>query len=82
MLLHFRNQNRHIERSKVQHACRKELPGYEKNLPSDKLFPKYPEALKRAQELDKWQDSRNMAGANPSTGVYFLVEKLKSFRTT
>ena len=82
VLLHFRDQNRHIERSKVQHACRQELPGYEKALPSDKLFPKYPEALKRAQELDKWQNSRNKAGGNPSTGAYLLVEKLKSFRAT
>lgn len=81
VLLHFRDQNAYIERSKVQQACRKELPGYEKRLPCDELFPRYSAALKRARQLDKWQRSRNKAGENPSTGVFRLVEKLKSFRT-
>jgi hypothetical protein len=43
-------------------------------------MPRYAEALGRAVGLDKWQESRDKAGGNPSTGVYKLVEKIRSFR--
>jgi hypothetical protein len=52
VLLHFRAQTSHIERDIVQRACRELLPGYDKNLPYDKLWPRYADALDRAKKLD------------------------------
>jgi hypothetical protein len=80
VLLHFRNQTAHIDRHKVQHACREHLPAYEKTLPCDILFERYSFALDRAKKLDAWQQSRNKAEGNPYTAVFLLVEKLKQYR--
>ena len=77
-LLHFQDQRAHIERSKVQHLCGTHMPGYEKRLNYEALRPKYSDALKRAQDLERWHASRDTVGANPSTTVYKLVERIKS----
>ena len=78
VLLHYRDQRAHIDRSSVQSECRKYIPGYDKELPTARLFPHYAEALRRARELDVWQLSRGCDGENPSTGVYRLMEQIKS----
>src|ERR1700733_13496047 len=36
VLLHFQDQRAHISRTQLRAACRKHLPGYEKNLPVEK----------------------------------------------
>lgn len=77
-LLHFQDQRAHIERGKVQHLCRRHMRNYEKQLDYQILRPKYSDALKRAEDLEKWHDSRGTAGANPSTTVYRLVERIKA----
>jgi hypothetical protein len=77
-LLHFQDHSAHIERGKVQHLCRQLMPGYEKRPNYEALRPKYPDALRRAQDLDKWHESRGVAGANPSTAVYRSVERIKA----
>jgi hypothetical protein len=77
-LLHFQDRRAHIERGKVQQLCRQIMPGYEKRLDYEFLKPKYPDALKRAQDLEKWHESRDTTGANPSTTVYRLVERIKA----
>ena len=79
VLLHFRDQTAHIDRAAVQHECRNYLPGFKKKLPSAQLHPYYGEALRRAKDLDAWQKSRACDGGNPSTGVYRLMEQIKSF---
>ncbi|HWF45875.1 MAG TPA: RloB family protein [Bryobacteraceae bacterium] len=70
VLLHFRDQRAHIGRTKLQSECRKHLPGYEKNLPGDKLRDTCMDAAKRARELHAWHVSTGTTGANPSTDVY------------
>jgi hypothetical protein len=77
-LLHFQDQSAHIERGKVQHLCEQLMPGYEKELNYETLKPKYADALRRAGSLEKWHNSRDTAGANPSTTVYRLVERIMS----
>jgi hypothetical protein len=77
-LLHFQDQSAHIARGKVQRLCATCMPGYEKRLDYETLRPKYPDALHRAQELEKWHDLRSTVGANPSTAVYRLVERIKA----
>ena len=79
-LLHFRDQRAHIERGPLHHDCKQHMPGYEKQLPSAQLHPLCDDAMGRARELDKWQSSRGCEGANPSTGVYRLMEQIRSLR--
>jgi hypothetical protein len=77
-LLHFQDQSAHIDCAKVLRLCRRLMPGYEKRLDYETLRPKYPEALKRAEDLEIWHESRGTAAANPSTMVYRLVERIKA----
>jgi hypothetical protein len=77
-LLHFQDQHAHIERGKLHHRCATHMPGYEKRLDYGTLRPKYSDALKRAGDLERWHESRDTTGANPSTTVYKLVERIKS----
>ena len=79
-LLHFRDQRAHIERGPLHHECKQHMPGYEKQLPSARLHPLCDDALRRASELDQWQRSRGCEGENPSTGVYRLMERIRSLR--
>jgi hypothetical protein len=76
-LLHFRNQSAHIERGPLHHECKLYMPGYEKRLPTTRLYPLVDDATQRARDLDHWQVSRDCGGANPSTGVYRLVEQIR-----
>lgn len=76
LLLHFQDQRAHIERHHVQSACRDYMPGYDKEVPFDLVFPRYPEAVQRAAELEHWQETRGCAGENPSTGVHRLTERI------
>ena len=80
VLLHFDDHTAYIDRGKLQSKCREHLPGYKKDLPCEKLFPRYPEAHKRAADLEAWQERRSTPGANPSTTVHRLVAHIKSFR--
>jgi RloB-like protein len=79
IVLHFRDQRAHIDRAVVQRDCAKYLPDYEKAVPFAKLHPNYEGAVKRALDLDAWQQTRGGEGSNPSTGVHKLTEKIKSF---
>lgn len=79
-LLHFQEQNAHIERHPVQSACRQHMPGYEKDLPCDVLLSLRHKAIDRAKRLDERHERDQNPGANPSTSVYRLIEMLQSFR--
>lgn len=81
-LLHFQDQSAHIERGKVQNLCKQLMPGYEKRLDYEVLEPRYVDALRRAGDLERWHDSRGTAGANPSTTVYRLVERIKAYASS
>jgi hypothetical protein len=76
MILHFQEQHAHIDRADVQHELKRYIPSYEKEVPCDQLHACYTEAARRAQELDAWQGGRGCEGANPSTGVYKLTERI------
>lgn len=76
--LHFDDQRAHIERHKLQSACRKHLPGYTKVAAYSELRPRYADAVHRAVALTKWQEGRGTKDANPSTGVHLLTERLRS----
>ncbi|MDX2152790.1 MAG: RloB family protein [Bryobacteraceae bacterium] len=80
VLLHFQDQRGHIHRHEVQKLCREHMPGYDKTLTFKVLESRTDAALQRAAELSRWQEERGEAGANPSTGVHRLVERLLSVR--
>jgi hypothetical protein len=76
LLLHFEDQRAHIERRDVQSLCRDHMPGYVKEVPFERVFPFYGEAVQRAEALEHWQETRGCAGENPSTGVHRLTERI------
>jgi hypothetical protein len=81
-LLRFQEQNAHIHRHAVQSACRKDMPGYEKDVACDTLLPLRQGAIDRVRQLDKRHEANGKPGANPSTGVYRLVELIRPFSGT
>lgn len=76
LLLHFQDQRAHIERHHVKSTCRNYIPGYEKRVPFDRVFPNYLSAVQRATDLNDWQENRGCGGENPSTGVHELTERI------
>jgi hypothetical protein len=80
ILLHFQDQRAAIKTSAAHKACQKYLPGYQKTIPCEKLLPHFEEAAKRASELEGWQQAQGRPGANPSTEVHHLVQRLMKIR--
>jgi len=78
IFLHFQDQRAHIERHKLQSACRQHLPGYSKVAAYAELQPRYGEAIRRAVALANWQEQQGRKHANPSTGVHLLTERLRN----
>jgi RloB-like protein len=76
VLLHFQDQRAHIERHEAQRLCRHYMPRYEKRLPVETLMATYADAVRRSEELDQWQHTRDADGSNPSTGVHKLTEEI------
>jgi hypothetical protein len=75
--IHFcRTRNSKRETTRLT-PCRRYLPNYEKAPPAAELSPMYDDAVARATRLDARQALRDCDGANPSTGVYRLTEKIK-----
>ena len=77
LLLHFQDQNAHIDRNPLKHLCIKHMPGYVKTPFCDALFPNLATAIARAAKLDKRNESNSKPFANPSTGVYRLIQKIQ-----
>ena len=81
LVLHVEPQTAHIHRRAIQRRCRdlglvdgKAL--VEEAIP--KLIEGYPEAKKKAQALDRMhEESGAPEGANPSSGVWRLIDRLR-----
>jgi hypothetical protein len=76
LLLHFQDQRAHIERHHVQSACPGHMPGYDKEVPFETVFPHHQEAVARADALEIWQGQQNRPGGNPSTGIHRLTTRI------
>jgi len=76
VLLHFQDQRAHQGRAHMQAACRDHLPEFDKEVPYDRIQPRYAEAVARAIELEKWQEEQGRPGGNPSTDVYKLTGRI------
>jgi hypothetical protein len=77
-LLHFVDQQAHIERGKLRPVLQPHLPGYEKVLVFAKLHPGYDEAVRRARELDDAAERAGRPGRNPTTSVHLLTEIIRT----
>jgi len=78
LLLHFSDQNAHIERDKLATLLRKHIPRYGKRAPFDMLRKGYEDAVKRANILGKRCEQDGNKGGNPSTEVYRLTERIRA----
>lgn len=76
-LLHFQDQRAHIARDKARRALKRYLPHYDKVLDFEVAHRGYPDAVRRAQELDGQAEQLNEHGRNPSTGVHRLTESIR-----
>jgi hypothetical protein len=77
LLLHFVSQMAAISTKDVQRACLKHMPTYKKEVPFLALDRLYPDAVKRAKELEEHHSRRNSNGGNPSTEIYKIIEKIR-----
>jgi len=77
LLLHFRDQRAHIERSKLQAQCREIIPGFDKRVPIEQMIGHYDLAKERAIQLEQWQRGRDCERKNPWTDVYLLTERIR-----
>ena len=77
ILLHFRDQTAHIERHNAQSACRHHLNDYKKSVSYGELREGYSDAVRRATALDEFHTGLDQSGANPSSQVYVLTERLR-----
>lgn len=78
LLLHFADQNAHIERNKAAALLRTHIPGYAKRAPFDILRQGYEDAVIRAKVLKKRCETSGNKGGNPSTEVYRLTEHIRA----
>lgn len=76
MLLHFQEQTAYIDRGHLKRACCKHVKNYKKEIPYDTVRPTYGKAVTRAKNLDRMHVRSGKPGANPSTGVYGLTERI------
>jgi RloB-like protein len=76
-LLHFADQRAHIERQHVRLACRQHIPELAKLLPFQVLIERYEQAVDRVRALARWQEQQGRRGANPSTDVFLLTERIR-----
>lgn len=77
-LLHFQDQQAHIERGKLRAALQRHLRGYDKVLDFDRMHPGYEEALRRATALADRAARDGEPGRNPTTDVPRLTESIRS----
>lgn len=79
LILHFAEQAAHLHPRRAGQLLQKHLPGYAKRIRFDDLAGGYEEATRRAIALDRRHADARTDGANPSTGVYRLTERIRQF---
>lgn len=78
ILLHFRDQNAHLERGNAKHACRHLVPGQKDDVPAmEHLLAGYTDAVRRSTALEERHRRDGTSGENPSTRVHTLTEKIR-----
>ncbi len=76
LLLHFREDPGMQDRHTIQGMLKGFVPGYDKRIVFEMFRLKYPDAEKRAVQLDSLAESVGEPGRNPTTGVYKLLRAI------
>jgi hypothetical protein len=79
LLLHFAEHTAHLNAGDARRRLRKHLPNYDKHVRFEDVAAGYADAVKRAEALDRRHAGADSEGANPSTGVYRLTERIRQF---
>lgn len=77
LLLHFGDQHAPLTPKIAKATCGRHIPNYCGKVPFDLLWPGYHDAVKRATHLDQHQAANGTPGANPSTRVHLVCERLR-----
>lgn len=75
--LHFKKQSAWIHRDPLRRKLCEQLPNYAKELPFERLERSYPDALRRARELEREAGTEGETYRNPSTYVHHLTERIR-----
>jgi hypothetical protein len=77
LLLHLRESPGARHRTELQELLKRELPGYQKQPPWDRLAPGLQAAEARAEQMERAAEARGDGPfQNPSTGVHRLTRTL------
>jgi hypothetical protein len=79
LLLHFVEHTAHLSAADARRRLRKHLPNYDKHVRFEDVAAGYADAVERAEALDRRHAATDSEGANPSTGVYRLTERIRRF---
>lgn len=79
LLLHFSDQAAHLSARQARDRLRKHIPGYGKHIRFDDVSAGYADAVRRAQALEVRHAAAGAHGANPSTDVHRLTERIREF---
>ncbi len=81
LLLHFRDSPGMQHRAKIQQMLLNYVPDYNKRVDFTAYLARYPQAVERAERMDKQADGARDAGCNPTTGVYKLTTAIEAAAT-
>ncbi len=77
LLLHFRDCPGMQHRDTMRRLLSGHVPGYDKRVEFAAYAQGYPQAAKRAEQMDKKADEEGDSGRNPTTAVYRLTRKIE-----
>ncbi len=77
LLLHFRESPGMQPRDTMRRMLSRHVPGYDKRVEFTVYAEGYPQAVKRAEQMDKKAEEDGDSGRNPTTGVYRLTREIE-----
>jgi len=77
LILHFRNQSAHLTSKRAAEILGKHIRDYHKHVRYDELSSGYADAVERAASLERRHLEAGTEDGNPSTGVYYLTERIR-----
>jgi hypothetical protein len=77
LLLHFRESPGMQPRDTMRRMLSRHVPGYDKRVEFTVYAEGYPQAVKRAEQMDKKAEEDGDSGRNPTTGAYRLTREIE-----
>ena len=79
LVLHFADRTAHLSTAQARRLLKGHLPRYDKHIRFEELEAGYAHAVARAQALERRHAEQGPPGANPSTGMHHLTERIRQF---